>query len=61
MECAKFKKLAQVISKVSWSHLRNILDYKEKWYKKQSLVNTEIFVSSQLYSNCGYQNKDVKW
>lgn len=52
--------LAKSISDASWSEFVRQLSYKCDWYGKHLIRIEQYFPSSQLCSNCGYQNKGVK-
>ena len=52
--------LAKVISEVSWYEFRCMLEYKSKWYGREIFVAPSNYASSQLCSECGYKNPDVK-
>lgn len=52
--------LAKSISSASWSMFTEMLRYKALFYGKTLVKIDPFFPSSQLCSNCGYKNIDVK-
>lgn len=56
----KNHKLAKAVQDVSWSEFCYQLGYKCLWYDKKFVKIDTYFASSQLCSNCGYKNSDVK-
>ena len=56
----KNNKLSEVISEVSWYEFRTMLEYKADWYGRTIVVAPTNYASSQLCSECGYKNIDVK-
>ena len=56
----KNHKLAKAISDVSWYEFCQQLNYKCLWYDKQFIKIDTYFASSQICSNCGYKNPDIK-
>lgn len=52
--------ISKNIASVSWSKFFDMLEYKSYWYGTEFIKIPTTFPSSQLCSECGYQNKDVK-
>lgn len=56
----KNHKQARAISEISWYEFRVMLEYKAKWHGREIFVAPSNFASSQLCSECGYKNSEVK-
>lgn len=52
--------LAKAISDCSWYELTRQLQYKSDWNNRDYIKIGRFVPSSQLCSDCGYQNKDIK-
>lgn len=53
-------KLAKAISEVSFAEFRRMLEYKASWYGREIIIAPSNYASSQLCSECGYKNAEVK-
>ncbi|PID23513.1 transposase [Sporosarcina sp. P7] len=56
----KEKQLSEAIHDASWSKFVNMLNYKANWYGRIIISIDSFFASSQLCSECGFQNKEIK-
>ena len=56
----KNHKLAKSFQDVSLSEFVRQLEYKARWYGKIISKIDRFYPSSQLCSNCGYKNPDIK-
>ena len=56
----KNHKLARSISDVSWSKFFDMLDYKAYSHGTEIIKVPRFYTSSQICSNCNYQNTDTK-
>ncbi|WBW99692.1 IS200/IS605 family element RNA-guided endonuclease TnpB [Oceanirhabdus sp. W0125-5] len=56
----KNDKLSKAIGEVSWFEFRRMLEYKAEWNDKKIVIAPSNYASSQLCSECGYKNKEVK-
>lgn len=53
-------RLARAVADASFAEFRRELEYKAQWYGRRISVVDTFYPSSQLCSNCGYRNPEVK-
>ena len=56
----KNRKLAKHIADVGWGCFATFVKYKTEWYGKTLVEIDQWFPSSQLCSNCGFRNSNLK-
>lgn len=56
----KNRKLSKSISDCGWYELTRQLEYKAEWNERQYIKIDRFFASSQMCSNCGFANPNVK-
>ena len=56
----KNRNLSKAIEDASWHSFVRMIQYKSLFYKKVFVKTGRFYPSSQLCSNCGFQNKEVK-
>lgn len=56
----KNKRLAKHISDAAWGMFTTFLEYKSDWYDRTYIEIDTFYPSSQICSNCGHVNKEVK-
>lgn len=54
------RSMAKAIGDVSWYKFTSVLEYKCKWHDRKLIKAPKYYASSQLCSECGYKNKEVK-
>ena len=52
--------LSSSIIDASWNILLNQFKYKSEWYGRKYVTVDKFYSSSQICSNCGYKNSNVK-